>query len=217
MNKFSQEIDQMFEEEDNSLYYELKEQSWTINDLETAVWADSKIHDNYLKIEEIEDAAKKQIESLQEKINKVKEWAEQRKNDPLNNIEFFKQHIFLFHKKLMEQQNNENKKVQNTIKFPFYSSSFRKQQPLISFNGKEITDMKSDAEFVKIAEKVDPVLIKKEVKWGDLKKRLQLVEFEKEKKYIDKETGELIKEIDIKELPNAFSLTEPKKKKEEEV
>ncbi|MEJ1715024.1 hypothetical protein SMA37_25780, partial [Escherichia coli] len=76
-----------------------------------AVWADNLIHDKEEKIAEIENITNVNIEALQAKIEKLKQWQEDSTKKFHNDISFFKEHLYLWHTNTIKDEKLENEEL----------------------------------------------------------------------------------------------------------
>lgn len=203
MTSYNQQIEDMLLEEDE-IYQLQQDQTWRINDLGKAVWADGLVHEIEMKIEEIEQIYKERMESYTTKLN---EWKEKASKKHVNDIEFFKTHLHAYHQRIIaEEEANKSKKKTKTIKLPYRSLTIRDQAHQILVNGKEVDKAKNDPELIALAKIFGDNLIKEEVKWADLKKSLKEATFDDKPVYIDSE-GNVIEFIQLIERPAKLDWT----------
>jgi hypothetical protein len=195
---YQHEVSELIDDQDDT-YIIQQDQSWRINDLETAVWADEKIHEKEIKIFEIENVADSNIKALEEKIEKLKIWKEESTKNSKSEITFFKEHLHLWHEKKIGKEKAENedlklkgkkeKKLSLTIKLPYRNLTCRTQQPVITVNGKEIAKAKDDEVFVKYVKESNPSMIKtiEEVKWAEFKDTLKTSTVDGKLTYVDED------------------------------
>lgn len=192
-NSYENEINDIAEDQfDDEVSFVQKDEKWRIKDLGTATWADSIIHEKELIIEEKEKIADNAIVALQDKIKRLEEWKVEASKKENNDIDFFKEHLILWHKGIIQEEESQNKDLISrgkkekalsiTIKLPYRDLTCRKQKPEGLIEGLKISDVKDNPTFVKFVEENNPEFIKKEVKWGDYKKTLTMVD---EAFYID--------------------------------
>lgn len=211
---FQNEVNEIIEEQDD-LYQLQHDPTWRITSLELAVWADEKIHERELKIAEVEKIADQNIEALKKKIEKLEQWKEDATKKDRDSITFFKEHLHLWHKNLLEQEKLENeelkakgkkeKKLSKTIKLPYRDLTSKTQQPSILINGKEPAKAKDDMEFVQFVKVSNPEFIKtiEEVKWSEYKDTLSTRVVDGKLMYID-QNGEPISFIQLIERGEKF-------------
>ncbi|MBX4152379.1 host-nuclease inhibitor Gam family protein [Paenibacillus lautus] len=207
--QYQNEVDNIIEDQDETFWLQ-QDTGWKIDSLELAVWADEKIHEKEVKIAEVEKVADGNIEALEAKIEKLKQWKEESTKKDKTDITFFKEHLHLWHMKKIEEEKVENvellakgkkeKKLSKTIKLPYRDLTCKAQQPVILINGKEPSKAKSDDEFVKFVKESNPEFIetKEEVKWGEYKATLQTKPHDGKLVYVD-QNGEPIDFIMLKE------------------
>ncbi|GFN32463.1 host-nuclease inhibitor Gam family protein [Paenibacillus xylaniclasticus] len=191
--KLYKQIEDVLLEEDEVQQLQ-QDQTWSIRDYGSAVWADSVVHEREQKIEEIEYIYNERVEAF---IKKMDEWREQASKKYLNDIEFFKVHLHAYHMRVLDEERAQNaKKLSKTIKLPFRTLTFTKQQPEILINGKEVSKAKDDPNFVAFVKANNPEFLKEEVNWGDYKKTLKAQKIDGKLIYID-EKGQPLEFIQL--------------------
>lgn len=211
---YQEEVNNIFEDRDDT-YYLQEDPTWKINSLELAVWADEKIHEKEVKIAEIEKVADNNIEALKAKIEKLQQWKETASKKDKDDITFFKEHLHLYHKKVIEEEKYINeelklkgkkeKRLSKTIKLPYRDLTCKTQQPKIIINGKDTTSAKDDEVFVAYVKANNPECIKtvEEVKWGEYKKTLKTTATNGKMIYVD-DAGSPLDFITFQELDDKF-------------
>ncbi|MGM1044791.1 MAG: hypothetical protein ACQEXX_01455 [Bacillota bacterium] len=190
------EVDNIIEEHDDT-YTLQQDPTWKITSLELAVWADEKLHELEVKISEVEKVADSNIDALKAKIEKLELWKEEATKKEKDNTTFFKEHLHLYHQRVMEEQMLDNekliandkkpKKITKTIKLPYRDLTCKSQSPSILINGKEPAKAKDDEVFLKYVKENNPEFIKtvEEVKWGDFKDTLKTTVLNGKLVYVD--------------------------------
>ncbi|MHB0943352.1 hypothetical protein ACYCSU_17020 [Paenibacillus sp. ALE1] len=212
---YNDEISEILEDADD--FYQLKrDESWRITSMDLAVWADNMIHDKEVKIATIEKVANNNIQALEAKIEKLKQWKEESTKKDNDDISFFKQHLHLWHRKIIEEEKSRNeelivngkkaKALSNTIKLPYRNLTAKKQRPLTTINGKDTTKAKTDEDFIRYVKENNPEYIKviEEVQWGDYKDTLKMIEFNGKFVYVD-DAGVPIDFIQLTERPEEYN------------
>jgi hypothetical protein len=175
-----------------------------VRDYGTAVWVDGLVYEKEKKIEEIEQIYKERMEAFKTKMD---EWKESAAKKHVNDIEFFKTHLHAYQLRVIdEEKSSKAKKISSTIKLPTRSLTFKKQQPQILINGKEVDKAKDDKQLVQFVKENSPDFIKEEVKWGDYKKTLKTKEHEGRLIYCD-DAGQPIDFIQLIERPEKCDWT----------
>lgn len=203
MEAYNQQIEELLLEDDE-VYQLQQNEKWAVRDYSTAVWVDSVIVEREQKIAEIEQIYNERMEAFKAKMD---QWKESASKKYLNDIEFFKTHLHGYHLRVMDEEKAKGaKKISTTIKLPTRSLTFKKQQPEILLNGKEITKAKDDAQFIQFVKENSPEFIKEEVKWGDYKKVLKQQVIDGRLMYVD-DAGQPIDFIQLIERPEKLDWT----------
>jgi len=212
INSYQEELTNIIDEEDVQFHHD---PSWKIESLELAVWADERVHEKEIRIAEVENVADSNIEALKTKIAKLKLWKEEATKKDKDKISFFKEHLHLYHRKVIETEKIENeelknkgkreKKLSKTIKLPYRDLKCSTQQPEILINGKEVTKAKDESEFVAFVKENSPEYIatKEEVRWAEYKKTLKTTVNDGKMTYVDN-TGSPLRFIELKGLPDKY-------------
>ncbi|OMD66906.1 host-nuclease inhibitor Gam family protein [Paenibacillus odorifer] len=212
---YQNEVEDLIEDQDESGYI-MQDETWRINSMDLAVWADSLIHDKEERIAEIENVANNNIQALEAKVEKLKQWKEDSTKKDQSDIAFFKEHLHLWHMNTIRNEKHENtelvaidkepKKLSLTVKLPYRNLTCRAQQPVITLNGKEIGKAKDDAAFVQFVKENSPEFIQttEEVKWGEYKKTLKMIEHNGKMIYVDGVTGDPLEFIDLKKQDEKY-------------
>ncbi|MGG1650534.1 hypothetical protein ABHN03_25275 [Paenibacillus sp. NRS-1775] len=212
---YNDELNEILEDQDYT--YQLKQdESWRIASMDSAVWADGMIHDKEIKIAGIEKVANDNIQALEAKIEKLKQWKDESTKKDIDDISFFKEHLHLWHKKTIEEEKMRNaelvaegrkvKALSSTIKLPYRNLTAKKQRPSIIINGKDTTNAKTDEKFISYVKENSPEFIKvtEEVKWGDYKDTLKMTELNGKLVYVD-DAGSPIDFIKLTERPEEYN------------
>ncbi|KAF6565356.1 host-nuclease inhibitor Gam family protein [Paenibacillus sp. EKM202P] len=212
---YNDEINNIIEDQDDT--YQIKQdESWRITSMDLAVWADNMIHDKEVKIASIEKVVNNNIQALEAKIEKLKQWKEESTKKDSDDISFFKEHLHLWHKKTIEEEKSRNeeltangkkaKPLSNTIKLPYHNLTAKKQRPLITINGKDTTKAKTDEDFIRYVKENNPEYIKviEEVQWGDYKDTLKMTEYNGKLVYVD-DSGVPIDFIQLTQRPEEYN------------
>ncbi|WP_339304393.1 host-nuclease inhibitor Gam family protein [Paenibacillus sp. FSL L8-0435] len=219
LNNYEDELNEILDENEESLIH--YDPTWKIDSLELAVWADEKIHEKEVKIAEVEKVANSNIEALKVKIEKLEAWKTEATNKDKNEITFFKEHLHLYHRKMIEKETMENeelkakgkkeKKISKTIKLPHRDLTCKAQQPAILINGKEPSKAKEDSELLAFVKENSPEFIKtkEEVEWGEYKKKLKTTVVDGKLTYVD-ETGSKLDFITLQELGDKYDWKQKK-------
>lgn len=207
--EYQNEVNELIEDQDE-LSYIAQDESWKVLDLATAVWVDEKIHEREIKIAEVEKVADDNIAALEAKIEKLKAWKETSTKVDKDRITFFKEHLHLWHEKLiisekrtnaeLKAQEKKEKKLSLTVKLPYRNLTCRNQSPEIIINGKSTAEAKKDETFVKYVKENSPEYIKtiEEVKWSEYKDSLKTSVVDGKLMYMD-ENGSPIEFIKLQQ------------------
>lgn len=211
---YQNEVEKLIEDQDETGYI-MQDESWKIHDLSTAVWADGLIREKEIEIGNIESIADGNIAALEAKIEKLKEWKDNSTKKYKNDITFFKEHLHLWHGKIIQAEKEVNKelvtkgkkekKLTLTVKLPYRNLTCRSQNPTIMVNGKEVVKAKDDQEFVKYVKENNPEFIKttEEVKWAEYKDTLKTKVIDGEMMYVD-ENGSPIEFIKLQKRGDKY-------------
>lgn len=175
------------------------QEGWQVTDLNAAVWADERIHDAQVKVDEIEKLATDRIADLQRKIDIVNEWKEEAKKPYLNTISFFAAKIMVYLQyTIAEQVAAGKKKIVKSLKLPFNKPAMKAKPPEVK---------RDDAQLIAWLEKNHPEYIERKptVKWGDLKKTLTQTEVDGVLAYVDA-NGQVVPHVTLMERPDEFVL-----------
>jgi hypothetical protein len=176
---------QEFELQELENQEELK-QRFQITGIDSLNWAFRKLSAYKAKAAEVEQLAKAERE-------RIDRWEEEQKKSIQQNIEFFEQLIQEYHAKVLQ----EDPKVK-TLSTPYGKSKARKTkaQP-------EKADENLLLQHVK--ENGMTEFIKESIKWGDLKKTLQVVEVNGKQVVID-ENGQVVPRVVVKPESITYSV-----------
>lgn len=203
MTTYNQQIEDALLEDDE-VYQLQQDQAWGVYDYGMAVWCDGILVEKEKKIEEIEQIYKERMDSFKAKMD---QWKESAAKKHVSDIEFFKQHLHAYQLRVIDEEKaNKAKKISSTIKLPTRSLTFKKQQPEILVNGKEVSKAKDDPNFVQFVKENSPDFIKEEVKWGDYKKILKQTTIDGKLTYVD-DGGLPLEFIQLIERPEKLDWT----------
>lgn len=212
MENYQEQVELILNEEDQEELEEVyQNEKWKIESMESAIWADSMIFDKKQEIYQIEKTADEGIKKLQAKINKLEEWKETATSNSKNGIEFFKQHLFIFLKKQMEEDKaKDEKKIRKVLKLPYHKVAYKTQKPEGYIEDKKVTDNANHPQFVDFVKKSDSKFILESVQWGEYKKTLTEVTRDGKTSYVD-QNGQVVEIITMVDRPDFFELKENKK------
>lgn len=163
-----------------------------VNDLKSAVEASRRIAYFEDKKTEIDDIAQAQIQPYLDKIEKIKEWSEQEKeqfNVKQNN---YKIPLELYLRSEVLHQLAKGKKPKKSIKTPYGTLKLTKQQPEFIKDDEQLFTYAKSNGFVKIKESTD---------WSALKKSASI-----NGDKLVSEDGEVIPGVTVKEREDKFEL-----------
>ncbi|HWL13692.1 MAG TPA: host-nuclease inhibitor Gam family protein [Ureibacillus sp.] len=187
MNPLQKE--ELLEVEDYVLGDAETEQKFEITDLDSLNWALRKVHAYDAQLREIKSVANSERQ-------RIDSW-EQRESKGINeSIVFFKHHIAEYHAKVLA--NDDSKK---TLSTPYGKSK--------STTSKAQPDKSDEEQLIKFVEEnklpfVEKVVTKK-LKWGELKKKLEVVEKNGEQIVID-ENGQEVPGVTVKPQTTTFKV-----------
>jgi hypothetical protein len=203
MTTYNQQIEEALLEDDE-VYQLQQDQAWGVYDYGMAVWVDGILVEKEKKVEEIEQIYNERMDSFKAKMDL---WKESAAKKHVNDIEFFKQHLHAYQLRVIDEEKaNKAKKISSTIKLPTRSLTFKKQQPEILVNGKEVSKAKDDPSFVQFVKENSPDFIKEEVRWGDYKKILKQTNIDGKLFYVD-DAGQPLEFIQLIERPEKCDWT----------
>lgn len=178
---------------------EVVAEGWSVTDLESAMWADERIHEAQVKVDEIDKLADERIEVLKKKIETIESWRDEAKKPYLETISFFASKLMLHLKQMIDEQIAAGKKkVVKTLKLPYNKLAFRAKQPDIK---------RDDTNLLEWVEKNHPEFVERKVtvKWSELKKTLKQTERDGKLVYVDS-NGEVVPHVELTEKPDEFTL-----------
>jgi len=162
-------------------------EDFTVTSMEDAITADSRIMYHKGKQQEIEGMVKSQVDALESKIARLKEWGEEAKEPYLNKERFYTHRLEFF---LRDQLNNGLKK--KSIELPNVKLKMVKQQP-------EFT--KDEDMLFKYAKANEMVKVKESTDWTAVKKAGKVVG-----NVLIDENGEQIPGVEVMPRPDKFSI-----------
>ncbi|ARK28747.1 host-nuclease inhibitor Gam family protein [Halalkalibacter krulwichiae] len=171
--------------EEMELTEEAKER-FKITDLDSLNWA-------FRKIAALNEQKKEAQELAKAEMERIKTWLDGEEKPVNNSISFFEGLIKLYH---MEQLDKDPKA--KTLKTPYgkSKSTTSKAQP-------DQQDKEKLLAYVKDSGLTD--LIKEEVKWGDLKKTLKVVEIDGKQVVVDGD-GQLVEGASVKPADTSYKV-----------
>lgn len=136
-------------------------QAFTVSDLETAAEAQRRIAYFKEQMAELDAIAEKQIEPFQEKIDRIKEWSEQAKQEYIEKSAHYSLLLENFIREQVAEQQASGKKLKKTIKLPYGTIALKKQQPEFTKDAEALLEYAKSVEMVKVKEEADWAAIKK--------------------------------------------------------
>ena len=167
-------------------------QVFEVSNLESAAEAQRRISYFHEQMAEIDAIVQKQIEPFQAKIDRIKEWGEQAKQEYLEKVDHYAVLLEMFIRQEVTKQEEAGKKAKKTIKLPYGSIALKKQQPEYQKDENALLEYAREIGFVKVKESTD---------WAELKKKCQVVEG----KLID-ENGQIVPGVTVIERGDKFEL-----------
>lgn len=167
-------------------------QAFTVSDLETAAEAQRRISYFHERMAEIDAVTDSQIEPFQAKIDRIKEWGEQAKQEYVDRVNHYSLLLEAYIREQVAEQQANGKKAKKSIKLPYGSIALKKQQPEFIKNEDELLEYARQAELVKVKETAD---------WAAIKKVSRI----HEGKMYD-QNGEVVPGVDVVERADKFEL-----------
>ena len=179
-------------EELNQDEQETVNQTFVVNDLETAAEAQRRISYFQDEMKKIDVITEQQIEPFKRKIEKIEEWGEQSKQEFAEKQSFYISQLELYLRTEIERQIESGKKPKKTLKLPYGKILLKKQQP-------EYT--KDDAALMEYAKQIGKVRVKEEVDWADIKKSCLV-----QGGYLIDDNGEIVPGVTVTERADKFEI-----------
>ncbi|WP_141433709.1 host-nuclease inhibitor Gam family protein [Bacillus sp. 03113] len=175
------------EEQEKEVVY----QPFVVTDLETAAEASRRISYFEGKKAEIDSIIEAQIAPFLAKIEKIKEWGVQAKQEFVDKQSHYSGQLESYLRAEVTKQLEAGKKAKKTIPLPFGKMSLTKQQPEYQ------KDKAVLLEYAKTAGYAEP---KWETKWSELKKDCTVVDGS----LVNEETGEIVPGVVVVEREDKF-------------
>lgn len=189
-----EKLDELIEEKEEDV---VGSESFRIENLKMAIWADEKTKDAEIKLVEIDNLADERIAVLQAKIDKLNEWREEAKKPYMRKIDFFKMHLLMFlNKSIQEQMKSGDKKITKTIELPFRTLRSRAQQPEIIKDDEQLAMWAKD----NAEEYVEKIYA---LNWAEYKKTLRIEEIDGKTVYVD-QSGQIVPHITLIPKPDSM-------------
>lgn len=191
MNKF-QEAD--FDEIENIETNSTEGQSYEIKNLEDLTWAFRKLSYYQAKKVEKQKISNAERERINEELSKVNAWEEKELKSVNDSISYFESIIANYHSTVLAEDPDSK-----TLSTPYgkVKSTTNKAQPDKEDGNKLLAFVKENKlPFIKVTE---------ELKWGDLKKTLQVVEKDG-KQIVINENGQAVPGATVKPQTTTFKV-----------
>lgn len=192
MAKTNQDMVSSLEEVIEAVNQEVIEEEYEVLDLETAAEAQRRISYFRDRQKEIDSIVEKQLEPFLKKIELIKAWGEEAKQEFIDSENYYTHRLEFFLREEVNQQLAKGKKPKKTIKLPYGSIKLAKQQPEYQKDEEQLTAYAKENGFVKTKESTD---------WAEIKKRCSVLG----DKLID-ENGEVVPGVLVVERDDKFSL-----------
>lgn len=138
----------------------LFQEAFQVNDLDSAAEAQRRIAWFEDKKKEIEEITKSQIEPFQKRIDKIKSWGEESKQEFIQKQTYYSNLLEQFMKQQIAEQVLNGKKPKKTISLPYGKIALKKQQPEFLKDESTLLNYAEQSGFVKIEKKTDWASIK---------------------------------------------------------
>lgn len=168
------------------------QQVFAVTDLESASEASRRIAYFEERKQEIDAIIELQIAPFLEKIEKIRAWGEEAKQEYIEKQVHYANHLEMYLREEVKKQVEGGKKPKKTISLPYGKISLKKQQPEFVKDDNELLEYAKENGFVKVTESVD---------WATIKKNAQVYEGV----MID-EQGQLIPGVKVIEREEKFDL-----------
>ncbi|WP_197284096.1 host-nuclease inhibitor Gam family protein [Bacillus sp. JCM 19041] len=149
MNQFQAQLQEVMEPE-------MTTDGFEIQTLDDAVEAQSRVAHYRGKQAEIDSIVSSQVDALQQKINRLKEWSEEAKKEFVESEQFYTHRLEFF---LRDQIAAGSKK--KSIKLPYGAIKMVKQQPEFKRDEVALLEYAKQHDLIKIKESADWTAIKK--------------------------------------------------------
>lgn len=140
---------------------EVSYQPFIVNDLVTAAEAQRRIAHFEDKKKEIDSIIESQIAPFLAKIEKIKEWGEQAKQEYDEKESYYANQLEFFLREEVTKQVESGKKPKKSIKLPYGKIALKAQQPEFVRNEEELLEYAKASGFIKVKESADWAEIKK--------------------------------------------------------
>lgn len=171
---------------------EVVKQPFMVEDLETAAEAQRRISYFHDRMTEIDGIVEKQIEPFLKKIEKIREWGEQAKEEYVSKVSHYEALLEVFMRQEVEKQLEAGKKPKKTINLPYGKIALKKQQPEFQRDEEVLFEYAKQTGFIRVKESTD---------WAELKKKCQV----HDGKLID-ENGEVVPGVVVVEREDKFEV-----------
>jgi|GEM_PF-2941712 len=188
LNSFIEQLNQD-EEQTQEQTFEV----FQVTDLDSAAEAQRRIAYFHEQMAEIDVIVQKQLEPFLAKVERIKEWGEQAKQEYVDKVDHYSLLLETFIRNEVATQEEKGKKPKKTIKLPYGSIALKKQQPEF---------VKEEEKLLEYAKVVGLFKVKETTDWAELKKKCQVVEG----KLVYEETGEIVPGVTVIERGDKFEL-----------
>lgn len=135
---------------------------FVVNNLETAAEATRRITYFHERMTELDSIMEKQIAPFLEKIELIKNWNSEAKQEYLDKVEHYSILLELFMRKEVEAQEQSGKKPKKSINLPYGKIALKKQQPEFEKDEDILFNYAKERELVRTKESTDWATLKKE-------------------------------------------------------
>jgi HD superfamily phosphodiesterase len=188
MNTLNQVVEEITGEEKQIAF-----RTFAVKDLETAAEAGRRISFFNEQMENIDQIVEAQIKPFLEKIEKIKAWGEEAKKEYEEKQSFYANQLEFFIREEVKKQQEAGKKPKKTISLPYGKIALKKQQPEFQKDEEALMEYAKQTGYIKVKESTD---------WATLKKQCEVINGH----LVDKETGEVVPGVSVKERDDKFEL-----------
>lgn len=167
-------------------------QAFVVTDMETAAEAQRRLTYFEEKKAEIDGIIEQQIKPFIDKIEKIKQWGNEAKQEYADKQEHYSNLLEAYWRQEVAQAIEAGKKPRKTLKLPYGSITLKKQQPKFHRDEDMLFKFAKDSGYVRIKESTD---------WSKLKKECQVVGGQ-----LVTENGEIVPGVEVEEREDKFEI-----------
>jgi Bacteriophage Mu Gam like protein len=169
---------------------EVQSQPFEVTNQESAAEALRRITYFMEQIQSVENIVQTQIQPFESKIEKIKAWGEDAKQEHYDRIKHYESLLEAYMRLQVTEQESKGKKPKKTLKLPYGAIKLKKQQPEF---------VRDEEKLLEYAKSIGMVKVKESADWSEIKKQCTVVG----EKLVN-EDGEVVPGISINERPEKF-------------